>query len=295
MKAAKTGKTDAIAREMQHTWEELLKEYEKTGNAAEGMGRSIASGIEEGERRIEQAVSNLHDIWNEFRNENERAFGEIFQGPWFQSETWQLAQEWGVAPTIQDINKDLRMQIADFRKYRGMLAKLGKKKGIPPEMIKELRALGPEAMPYLEAINKAAPKQLGQFISMWKTKQTEIEKATKIDFDDQLKQWNKFGSDIALQIILGLRSQDDALDKAFRNYITDKFPNIIAQAKKEAIAEFKRQQALTNQNKKDKDKDKSGGGGTSISVTVNPAPGEKTKDATRRAVNEAKTLAGYPH
>ena len=269
---------------------ELENMFGAAGDSAKGMSDAVQAAAEQAEQAIDQAAQRMTQIWEQFRSENAAAFGELFSGPFFQSETWTLAEEWDVKPTMREINRDLKEQIAAFRKWRSTLASISKRKGATPELMKELQALGPGAMKFLEVLQRGAPGAFNNFIKLWKTKQSEINKATQIDFDKQLAQWFKYGKGIAQQIILGLRSENVALDNAFKKYITDKFPGIVADAKKAAIAEFNRNNPPT----KTTGGAQGGGGGggktnsdnTTVTVIVHPREGETTMHALKRGAWE---------
>jgi len=270
---------------------EIRDMFGDTGEASTEMAEAVEQAMDQAQQSIDQGVGNMTNTFKQFRDQNKQAFGSLFGGPFFQSETWSLAEEWGVKPGIQQINQDLQGQIDQFRKWRGTLDSIGSR-GAPTELVQELQELGPDALDKLEAIRKAAPGQFNKFISLWKTKQTEIEKATKIDFDKQLQQWFKFGKGIAQQIILGLRSEDVQLDNAFRQYITSKFPGIIEQAKQQAIKEFKRQQQAANPTLPTSSQKPTGSSTTiddhSMTITITPKKGESSADAARRAAHALK-------
>jgi TP901 family phage tail tape measure protein len=270
--------------------EQIRQQFANTGTEASDMADTIKNATEQAEQSIDQAAQNMTNIWMQFREENAQAFGQLFSGPFFQSETWSLAEEWDVKPSMKEINRDLRQQIAEFKKYRNTVTAIGRKKGATPELMKELSALGPDAMKFLDVLRRAAPGAWNQFISLWKTKQREIDKATQIDFDKQLAQWFKYGKGIAQQIILGLRSENVALDNAFRKYITEKFPNIVTDAQAAAAAEHR-----ANQPAKPGGPKKPGSGpnnstnnSNNVVVIVHPQPGETTKEALKRGAWEYK-------
>lgn len=273
--------------------DDLRKQFRGAGEDATGMAESVRAASEQAAQQIDQAAQRMSQIWEQFRQENTQAFGDLFSGPFFQSETWSLAEEWDVKPTMREINRDLKEQIQAFRKWRSTLATISKRKGATPELMKELHALGPGAMKFLEVLRSGAPGAWNQFIGLWRTKQNEITKATQIDFDKQLKQWFKYGSNIAKQIILGLRSENVELDNAFKKYITNKFPGIVAQAEQQAIAEWKKNHPQTGATGGTGGGQSGGGNNSSktnsdnTTIIVYPREGETTVEALKRAAWEA--------
>jgi len=292
---AKKETLKTVADELGMSLDEIRKQFGATGEEAGGMGDAISQAAQQAEQSIDQAASNMTNIWNQFRDENVRTFGELFSGPFFQSETWSLAKEWDVKPTMAEINKDLRMQIQNFRKYRNTLNAISQRKGVSAELMAELRQLGPDALDKLEVLRKAAPKQFNAFVTLWRTKQVEIERATKIDFNKQLKQWFSYGKNIAKNIILGLQSSDVELDAAFKRYITTKFPGIVEEAKKQARAEFNRQSAggqASGGNKTGTTTTKVNSDNNTVTITITPKKGESSKEAARRAAWEFSRSKG---
>jgi TP901 family phage tail tape measure protein len=267
------------------TLADLRKQFAATGEDANQMAQVVDQAGQQAAQSVDQAAQRMTQIWEQFRQENETAFGQLFSGPFFQSETWSLAEEWDVKPTMREINRDLTEQIQKFRKWRSTLSSISKRKGVSPALMKELQGLGPDALDKLEVLRKAAPGAFNSFIRLWRTKQKEINRATKIDFDAQLKQWYSYGKGIAKNIILGLQSENVALDAAFKKYILSKYPNIVSEARADARREYKRQQNLT--------KEKSGSTTTNsttntTNITVHPTKGESNKDAARRAAHTFK-------
>jgi len=288
----RAGDTTALDEwnKLRQTIPELEDMFGDAGESASGMADAISAAAEQAEQSIDQAAQRMSQIWEQFRQENTQAFGELFSGPFFQSETWSLAEEWDVKPTMKEINKDLQQQIAAFKKWRNTLAKIGRKKGVTPEMVEELRSLGPGAMKFLEVLGNSSGPAWNKFITLSKSKNAEITRATQIDFDKKLQGWFKYGKGIAQQIILGLRSENVALDAAFRKYITDKFPNIVKEAEAAARKEYKR----THPDPPKTGTTGSGGSGSgggndnssNVTVIVYPREGETTIHALKRGAWE---------
>jgi TP901 family phage tail tape measure protein len=185
---------------------QLQKHY----NGPEGQQRrkQIAQQITNETKNIrDQVISNLSNIRSQFQQENETAFGALFQGPHMTSDRYKWFEQFGVGPTMDDMLKDLRMQRVQFTKYRASLATLTRK-GLPPELLNSLKAMGQDGVQYIEILTKATPKQLREYIAEWKRRGKEIEKATDIDFKNKLNSWEKFGKDMAFQIAAGFASED---------------------------------------------------------------------------------------
>jgi Phage-related minor tail protein len=270
--------------------QDFINQNDAVAQNAIDTAEVIRQANEQAMQSVEQAAANMTNTWNQFLDQNKQAFGELFQGPFFQGETWSLAKEWDVKPTMKEINRDLREQLKQFRTWRNTLAAISRKRGVTPELMQELQALGPDALDNLKVLRRASGPEWDKFISMTKTKQQAIKKATQIDFDAQLKQWFKYGKGIAEQIILGLRSENVALDNAFKKYILRTFPDIFPKARQQALAEARRQQREhggggVNSNNRNNNNTTNSNNQT---IHVHPAKGESTKDAQKRAAWEAR-------
>jgi hypothetical protein len=227
----------------------------------------------------------------EMRSANAQAFGQLFQGPWLQSDFGQTAEQWDIKPRIQDLTKDLQMQLDNFNHFNSGLAAIADR-GAPAELVKQLKELGPDALDKIETLRRAAPGQFAKFVQTWKASQSAIEKATKIDFDKQLHQWFRYGKGIAQQIIFGLRSENVALDNAFKKYVTAKFPDYIDEAVRKARAEQKARTApATPRPKTPKKPEVTVHHTDTTEVHLHPQPGENSTDLVRKAAHTLKNGA----
>lgn len=154
----------------------------------------------------DQVQQNLESLYSQFKNDNETMYGKVFQGPWMNSDRYKWFEQFGIGPNMNDMIKDLQMQGQRFRQYRNNLAKLTKK-GIPDDLLTELKSMGVDGLVYIKNLANAGPNELKKFLTAWKQRGKDIDVATKIDFDNKLKQWNTFGADMALQIAAGFKSE----------------------------------------------------------------------------------------
>lgn len=185
----------------------------------------------------QQAVDNLRNMYIQMEQVNRQAFGELFQGPWLTSETFDLAKEWGIQPRIQDLILDLTQQNQAFAKWRSDLDKL-MKRGVPTGFINELRQMGPEqGQPLLDQILSAKPGQVNALIAQWKRREAQIKQATKMDFRDEIERFRKAGGDMGKAIINGFQSA--GVGAWFDNWVKTTFPGIINMAVQQAVQEWK--------------------------------------------------------
>lgn len=184
-----------------------------------------------------EIIDNLRNMYSQMEQENRQAFGELFQGPWLTSETFDLAQEWGITPRIQDMIRDLREQNQQFTHWRQSLDKVFKR-GLPRGFVDELRKMGPEqGQPLLDNILKAKPGQINALIAEWKRREGRIQEATKMDFRDEIERFRKAGLSMGEAIIQGFQNAQTA--RWFDSWVKRTFPNVINAAVAQAVRDFK--------------------------------------------------------
>jgi len=212
--------------------------------AAKTRAKAIQQAYENMQQKIDQVVDKLAQTYDKFREQNKQTFGELFQGPvlsgfmgdMFQSINDTLQQFGQTIPIpIELLNRDLEMQITNFEKLREGYAALIKK-GVPQEVVQQIQQMGVAGLPFVQGLLQASGPQFKKFVDNVKRSQKDIKDATKIDFNNQLAQWRKYGTDIADEIINGL-SADAAQEKlkgGFEKYVMQLFG---ATFKKEMAAE----------------------------------------------------------
>ena len=204
------------------------------GEAVQRQGE-LANAIDQA---TQQAMSSMRTFFTQLRSENEAAMGELFQGPWLTSETFDLAKEWGITPRIEDMILDLRQQNNKFMQWRRDLDKLFAR-GLPPELINELQKMGPDqGQAFVQNLLKAKPGQVQAIIREWKQRNKLIEDATKMDFSRQIDHFRKAGVNMGEALINGF--QDAQVGQWFDNWIKAKFPDVINSAVANAKEEFKK-------------------------------------------------------
>jgi TP901 family phage tail tape measure protein len=119
---------------------------------------------------------------------------------------------WADAITPEEILSGMRKQVDDFKAWQEALSTLmgrvlsdGTK--IPAALIDTLRKLGPEALPYLQALVGMTKEQLDEFVRLWKTGQAEITAASR-------EEWIKNGKALAQGFIQGLAEASPAMARA---------------------------------------------------------------------------------
>lgn len=218
-------------------WDELMGATTQK-QAVEDTKRRANELAEIQRQTRQQAVDNLRQMYVQLESVNKQAFGELFQGPWLTSETFDIAKEWGIQPRIQDMIRDLHEQNLRFKAWRNSLDALFKR-GLPMEMIDELRQMGPEqGMPLIDNILKASPQQTQRLINEWKRRNQQIKAATKMDFSNEIRQFQKAGMNMGEAMINGF--QDANVGAWFDGWINTNFPNLIQAAVNQAVSDWKK-------------------------------------------------------
>jgi len=199
--------------------------------------QEIAQAYENMQQKIGSAVDNLTQIYDRFKQENEQALGTIFGGPAMEGvfgdvfrQINDLLRQFGIQIPVpfELLRRDMDQQLEYFKRWRSDLDKL-LARGAPLEMIDQIRALGPEAIPLIEGLLGASPKQFKKYVQDFKTGQKLIRQATKADMDRQLKEWEKHGKNIAWQLINGIASDpaQAKLRAGFRQYVINTFGDVL--------------------------------------------------------------------
>lgn len=233
---------------LQKMYEELNKGDEKIKQHKDAMAqwrKELALATTQARK---DAISSLRSLYSEIEQENRSAFGQLFQGPWLTGEAFNLAEEWGIEPRIQDLIRDLNEQNTQFSTWRRSLDKV-LARGLPTEFVDELRAMGPEeGQAILDQIIGATPAQVQRLIGEWKRKNAQIKQATKMDFTAEIQQFRKAGGNMGQAIIDGFRNA--GVGPWFDAWIKTTFPGLINQAVNQAVNEWKQTNpAPTNTNK----------------------------------------------
>ena len=124
------------------------------------------------------------------------------------------------ALTPDDIIKGIQQQIGAFDQFEGVLQNL-RDKGLPEEIIRQLAEMGPDALPYMNALNSMTSGQLDTYVGLWKTAQERVNTATNRLMQDQLDIWYRHGANVAAAIIAGVASEQQALLDFFGNLFAD--------------------------------------------------------------------------
>jgi hypothetical protein len=127
--------------------------------------------------------------------------------------------------TPKEIQADLQAQVKAFTNWNKHLNQL-QKRGAPPELISQLRALGPEYDNMLKGVLRMTPAQFKRYVNTFKRGQKAIEQQSIKELQQQLKQYRRFGRNIAKAIAAGVEDENAALRRAFVKLIKQAFPGL---------------------------------------------------------------------
>jgi len=202
----------------QNTYLDSLSAGDTKGDRAASLAKKhaqiVSDAFKQMQQEVEQDVDKLGGVYDKFLQMNQAAFGEVFQGPVLSGFMGQifssindLLMQFGqsIPVPIQIIQNDLDVQMKNFAKLRDGYAALVKK-GVPPEVVSQIQQMGMAGLPFIQGLLNASGPQFQKWLASMKKSHGDIVKATEIDFDAQLAQWKKYGSDIATKMIDGLSS-----------------------------------------------------------------------------------------
>jgi len=226
------------ATELLQQWQQAVQQGDQEMQQyRESMKQYSQQLAETSKQAAVDVVSNLRSMYQQMQQENETAFGELFKGPFLTSQTFDLAKEWGIAPRIQDMIKDLNQQNNQFTKWRRSLDAI-LKRGLPKEFVDQIRQMGPEeGQAFLDNILKAKPGQVNALITQWRRRNVQIQNATKMDFKSEIDHFRRAGVSMGEAIINGFQQAQTA--KWFDNWVKVTFPGVINNAVNTAVQDWK--------------------------------------------------------
>ena len=183
---------------------------------------------------MQQAIDGLVNVYNEFKQANEAAFGSIFEPIEGEGEEAQLRKAWNWTGGANNLLNTMKARLAQFQQWRGMLTML-LKKGFSKEFVEEFKKMGPEGLKHIDELKKAGPKKVQEFNRVMGMGKGAIVKATEIDFAAQLAKWMKFGSETAFKIAAGMISAEPQVDAKMRGVVTRLWGGVAKQIATEQV------------------------------------------------------------
>jgi len=239
-----TNQTENLVKAYSTQDQRLSEQQQRAAQLAQDRVQAQKQALDNMNQQIDSSVKNLESIYENLRQVNEQGMGSIFAGPTmsgfmgniFSTINDQLRQ-FGVqvAVPFSILKQDQDQQLTYFKRWRGGLDKLLKRK-VPLDMVNQIAALGPTAIPMIEGLLGASKPQLDGYIKDFKNAQALIKKATDADMQRKLKDWEKHGKKIAFMLVSGLASTvaQAEMRAGFKKYVTDTFGDVL---KKQMAAE----------------------------------------------------------
>jgi len=208
------------------TWEKsqaaVAKAADKSTTGLADLQERMAERMADAQERMAEAQSRIVEITAETAQRMFDAqvhINELLQQ--IQDATEKLAAlNRPHALTPEDIIKDLQAQQDAFGIWQTTIQKLRDLK-LPADIVQQLANMGPEAVPYLQALVAMTAPQLASFVALWTTTQNQIALATEAMMEDQLAAWRQHGINIAQALVEGVESQYGILTDFFRNMMLE--------------------------------------------------------------------------
>jgi len=209
----------------------------KAEQLTKAHSQAVEQALDNMNQKVQTAADNLSNIYDNFRQVNAAGLGSIFGGPTMTgilgnvfSGINDMLRQFGVQIPVpfELLQQDMDQQLMYFKRWRGGLDKL-MKRGVPLEMIQQIQQLGPSAIPMIEGLLGASPKQFKNYVKDFKSAQKLLDTAAKKDMDRQLADWQKHGEDIAFQLVMGLASSpaQAKLKAGYKTWVMDTFGNVL--------------------------------------------------------------------
>lgn len=171
-------------------------------------------------------LQGIRGMYNNFLQEEQGRFGQLFSGPWLTSPTVQYFKQWGFLPDAKDLQKDINQQISQYTKFNNQIAVLQKKKA-PKMLITQLMSMSPQdALQYTQMINSMSAGQRKTYFAAIDRAEKLINDQTMNRLKAQVKIYRTFGQDVAKAIIAGITDENQALTTALTKFIKQIFPGL---------------------------------------------------------------------
>lgn len=169
---------DMVGDNFKQAMEEYNNQVRDFQNQIGDLNNQIVDAQKEAQQRLSDAIVQR-------REELQQQFGQLFGGDWLQGAEVATKIEWGQKLGFDDLQKDLEGQVTKFKRWRDDLVALASR--VPPELGKQLEALGPEAVDKLDILNSATDEQLRQYVNTWMQGQqaiAQVASKTTVDTSD---------------------------------------------------------------------------------------------------------------
>lgn len=222
--------SEKTAKKHAKNLEKIQKEYERRAR------QHRKQEAQQAKQDIKSATSGIMQIYQESLQQYQGYLGTLFQGPFMSSAIMQNRSQFGFGARPQDLVRDMKESVGHARRFQHSLNRLRTRTAgvggvtVADELTKQIAALGPEAQSKLDVIGKMSGKQFKEWVGYFQRGQQDAKIQANKDLQARLKEWMKFGKNVALAIASGVKSEDVALENALRSLIERMFPGLKARA-----------------------------------------------------------------
>lgn len=167
----------------------LQEDIQKTNKEHSDKVQAIEK--ERNERRIqadEEYYSKVKEINDKLKNDI-RSLTDEYENA-VKARTQALYSAWGLFDKVdipeadgQDLLKNLEDQVVAFDQWQAQIKMLSEK-GISDGLLKELKEMGPKALPQLVALNKLSSTELTKYVGLWTEKSVSAKEQAIAELED---------------------------------------------------------------------------------------------------------------
>jgi TP901 family phage tail tape measure protein len=190
----------------------------------------IKKNAEDAKQALDQIAGTLSSTFDQMQQQNQTAFGTLFQGPVVQGARMQFREQYGYKPKGKDYLQDLRAMLSRFRQWQRVLQQL-RRRGAPFELVQQIQAMGPDALPEARALLGMQRPEFQQYVRVFRTSQRVIAQASSRDMNRQLVHWRSLGSNIMKAVLQGMDEHAAQFSNYFRNLAIKLFPQLAKSAR----------------------------------------------------------------
>ena len=238
----------------------LQKEKKMLQDIATQAGTTAAAIVQAGnaeETKINNMVSRLESVYNNFQTQASSIVGTLFQGNVMQGpigQAYSQLAQFGVAPPANILKQDLESQVQMATRYKLAIAKLIRE-GAPKTLIDQFYAQGQQGELPVIGLAAGSAASFQGYIKTWKKSIQIGSGLTSQMWANQVSEWKSYGKATMLAILQGLQESQTYLGKGFkyvlskslgttmRNFINSEFPNLVKLAEQKELTILERKQA----------------------------------------------------
>lgn len=196
-------------------------------NAYKKATDSLLKAQDDRNKKLKQnfrsTIDSVKQMYDQFLQQEQSNFGALFSGP--MQGILQFRQQWGAKPTGQLLLGDLQGQLRTYTHFNNAIATLSRR-GAPAELVKQLQAAGPQALPDILALTRMPRGMWDQYVNTFSKAQATIKDQTMKDLNRNLSMYRRFGSNVGQAIQQGLADESPGLRRELRNTLESMFPQL---------------------------------------------------------------------